>query len=115
MMSGKVQIPLAMGLALALALGACTEKDKRLAFDGQYFRAKSAMVDKDNREHFVVTVQKPGQSLSGARQAGAHEGTFYCIRNFGTSRIKWEVGPDMPDADLVLEKGVLTLTGECNP
>ena len=47
MMSGKVQIPLAMGLALALALGACTEKDKRLAFDGQYFRAKSAMVDKD--------------------------------------------------------------------
>lgn len=115
MIPGMINKPLAMGLALALALGACTEQDKRLAFDGQYFRAKSAMVDKDNREHFVVTVHKPGQSLSGARQAGAHEGTYYCIRNFGTSRIKWTAGPDVPDAGLTLDKGVLTFTGECNP
>lgn len=102
-------------LGMGLTLAACTEKDKRLAFDGHFFRAKSAKVDKDNLLPFVVTVQKATQSIEGARQAGAHEGHFYCIKNFGTSRIKWDIGPDSPDAALVFDKDALILRGECNP
>lgn len=105
----------ALVAGVVLAIAGCTAKDRRLAFDGHFFRAKSEAVDKDNRRAFVVTVQNAGQSLDGARQAGAHEATFYCIANYGNSRIKWSAGPDLPDANLIFDKDALVLRGECNP
>ena len=38
-------------------------------------------------------------SLDGAREAGRHEGTKFCIDAFGTSKINWKVGPDTEPPD----------------
>lgn len=102
-------------VALALTVAGCTAQDKRLSFDGQFFRAKSQRVTKDDYLNFIVTVQQAAKSLEGARQAGVHEATYYCLANYGTSRIKWVQGPDVPDAALSFDKDALVLRGECNP
>ena len=102
-------------LAVLIALPACNRNDdKRVAFDGLYFRTKARKVD-DDLSRFTVTVPKVSRSLDGALQAGAYEGVRYCIAADGTSRIRWDVGPDTPREQLVISDDTLTLQGECNP
>ncbi|WP_232825504.1 hypothetical protein [Albibacillus kandeliae] len=109
---------LVAGLAVALtALGGCStfqDKENRILFDGINFRTKSKRID-DDWSRFTVTVPNVSRSLTGALEAGDYEGTRYCVTNFGTSRIKWTVGPDTPPQQLPINKDDLTLSGECNP
>ncbi len=103
-----------LGLILAamLVLGACTKKEEKVFFDGKFYPAKARHA-KGDRKVFTATVRRVSQGLHGAREAGRHAGTFYCLKNFGTSEINWIIGPDAPEQDLMSKSGNLTLTGEC--
>lgn len=106
------RIPLLVTLAAGIALSACGSQDTRVAFDGIYFRTKARKID-DNRRAFTATVPRASTTLDAARRAGEYEGTRYCIENYGTSRIKWVVGPDTPPTSLRLTDGTLVFQGEC--
>lgn len=102
-------------ILLTVALVACSKKeDSGLRFDGQYYLAKSKKVD-DNLSVFTVTVEPVSSSLDGALAAGGYEGTRYCIKNFGTSVIKWTVGPKTEPTQLRIVDDTLTLQGRCDP
>ncbi|MEX0281664.1 MAG: hypothetical protein AB3N13_10825 [Arenibacterium sp.] len=101
-------------LGLALVLAGCANNENRVAYDGFFFKARAKEVDED-RSRFVVTVFKVSQTIQGAREAGAHEATRYCIENFGTSRIAWIVPPDTPLENLAIVDDTVAFEGECNP
>ena len=105
----------ALGLVGLMILGAgCSKKEDRMRFDGHYFKTKSAAVDrKTSLAPFTVTVKDVAQSLEGARAAGGYEGTRYCIKNFGNSRIDWAVGPDTDPAQLRIADNTLVFRGTC--
>jgi len=96
----------------ALTLSACTERSERVMFDGMYFPAK-AKKESGDRKDFVVSVRRASQSLDAAREAGRHEGTSYCLENFGTSNIDWSAGPDAESGTLQVSGGNLVLKGRC--
>lgn len=104
----------AMTLGLCAVLAACQANENRIAYDGFYFKTRAEEID-DDRARFTMTVFKVSQTLEGAREAGAHEATRYCIENFGTSRIAWVVPPDTPLENLTIVDDTLTFQGECNP
>jgi len=83
-----------------------------VTFDGSFFRVNSKKVGGDRRS-FEVTVRQGTGSVDGALQAGAHEGTSYCVRNFGSSDIDWVVDPYEPPEDYMPTGGTLTLPGTC--
>ena len=99
-------------LAAVLAISGCSRKE-RLLFDGNYYPAKERGISKDDRNAFEVSVRRADQGLAGAREAGRHAGSRYCIENFGTSQIEWVQGPDDPDESLQLSNGALRLSGRC--
>ncbi|MEP3920987.1 hypothetical protein [Ascidiaceihabitans sp.] len=99
-------------LAVAATLAACNKKEDAIAFDGQFFRAKLAKVDKQ-RDQFTVTIGPVSSSLDGAKEAGRYEATRYCIEQFGTSDKTWVIGPDSPNEQLRIEGDKLVLRGAC--
>ncbi|MEY8838475.1 hypothetical protein AB9K41_05510 [Cribrihabitans sp. XS_ASV171] len=111
----KAMVMLAAAAALALSAGCAREGRKdRILFDGLYFPSKAQAVDKKvSLADFTVTVQDAAQSLDGAREAGRHEGTRYCIETYGTSRIDWVVGPDSDASQLRIADGKLIFRGTC--
>ena len=96
-----------------LMLGGCTERAKRVHFDGKHYPTRGKAVSKDDRKAFVVSVRRADQGIDGAREAGRHGGSRYCIETFGTSRIEWAQGPDDPAETLVINNGALQLSGRC--
>ena len=98
-------------LTLGLLAG-CTDSKNQLAFDGQYFRTKVAKVDKQ-RDVFTVRIRDVARSLDGAREAGRHAGTAYCVENYGSSKINWSVGPDTPPEQLQIVDNTLVFQGVC--
>jgi hypothetical protein len=100
-------------LAAMLVLGGCTKKEDKVFFDGNFYPTK-AKHGKGDRKVFVVTVRKASKSLNGAREAGRHGGTLYCLKNFGTSDIIWTIGPDAQEELLRSKSGNLVLKGECH-
>ncbi|MDA7963068.1 hypothetical protein [Ruegeria sp.] len=101
-------------LLLVSACGGSGATSDRLLFDGKSFRASAKPVDKKAAPgQFRVTVSGVSASLDGAREAGRHEGTRFCIQNFGSSRIVWTVGPDTEPQKLRIEKDKLTFAGTC--
>lgn len=103
-------------LLLAVAVGCTKREDKQIAFDGQFFKVKSSTVDKKvTLADFTVTIWKVSQSLDGAREAGEYEGTRYCIKNYGTSKIDWSVGPETEPQNLRIVDDTLTFAGRCDP
>lgn len=103
------------GLALiaALALSGCVERSKRVLFDGQYYPTREKGVDRQDRKAFQITVRRVEQGIDGAREAGRHGASKYCIKNFGTSQVEWERGPDDAAETLQVSNGTLLLTGRC--
>lgn len=100
---------------LVVALTACSKKeDAALRFDGQYFSSK-AKKSEDSLAEFTVTVTPVSSSVEGALGAGEYEGTRYCIKNFGTSVIKWTVGPKTDPKQIHVVDNTLTLLGRCDP
>jgi hypothetical protein len=110
---------LAKGAAVAalclLALAGCNvDKDKQIRFDGHHFRTKAKPTDrKVALAPFTVEVKNVSQSLKGARAAGEYAGIRYCVVNYGSSSIDWEVGPETDPETLVIEKDQLTFRGTC--
>lgn len=104
-----------LGLVACIALTVgCSKKDNRVLFDGLYFKAKAAPVDKKKTlTVFTVSVNDVSQSLDAARSAGGYEGTRYCIANYGTSKIDWAVGPETEPQKLAIDKDTLTFQGTC--
>ncbi len=104
---------LTLGLITVVMLAGCTERAKRVYFDGKHFPTREKAVSKEERDRFVVTVRRVDQGLDPAREAGRHGGSRYCIKNFGTSEIEWASGPDDPAETLQVSNSTLTLTGRC--
>ena len=86
-------------------------EENKVSFDGYYFSSKLTRNMLDDRA-FDLTVKRANRSLSGAREAGRYEATRFCIKNFGTSDIKWFLGPD--DQSIGLTGKVLKLSGQCD-
>ena len=107
-----MRIAIAM-LAAVLMLGACSEKSKRVYFDGKYYPAKAKHQSREDRKVFTASVRKVAQGLDGARAAAEHAGTKYCIENFGTSKINWITGPDADQSVIVNSGGNVVVSGEC--
>lgn len=101
-------------LMAALLTGCSSFREDRQTFDGQVYRGKAKKAD-DDRKDFIAEISPVSASLNGAREAGRYEGTRYCIENFGTSRIRWAVGPDTDPAQLVVQNDRLTFLGRCTP
>jgi hypothetical protein len=103
-----------MIVAALMAVSACDKiksARNKVLFDGHKFVAKLSVGD--TRDTFVVMVQNAGVSLAGAREAGRYEATKYCLKNFGTSDVAWEHGPNAPDGALVIVETSLQLNGRC--
>lgn len=103
---------LALVVVCCLAAASCAKRQERVLFDGNFYPTKSK-ADKSDRANFVVTVRRVSRGIDGARMAGGHEGTRYCIENFGTSVIEWTQGPDAEDGTLQMSGGNLVLRGRC--
>ena len=83
------------------------------AFDGHYFRAKASGDETDAR-NFTVSVRRPQQSLTGAREAALYQANKYCIEYFGNSEKTWTQGPDSPNGQMVFaQNGDLLVAGTC--
>ena len=106
-----------MGLAASsfLMMTGCSNpfelEENKVSFDGYYFSSKLSRSKLDDRS-FDLTVRRANRSLSGAREAGRYEATRFCIKNYGTSDIKWVSGPD--DQSIGLTGKVLKLSGQCD-
>ena len=106
-----------MGLAMSsfLMMTGCSNpfelEENKVSFDGYYFSSKLSRSKLDDRS-FDVTVRRANRSLVGAREAGRYEATRFCINNYGTSDIKWVLGPD--DQSIGLTGKVLKLSGQCD-
>ena len=85
-------------------------EENKIAFDGYNFPSKLTPNKSDDRL-FDLTVRRANRSLSGAREAGRYAATKFCIKNFGTSDIKWVLDPD--DESIGLTGKVLKLSGQC--
>ncbi|MCF6231833.1 MAG: hypothetical protein L3J36_01835 [Rhodobacteraceae bacterium] len=102
--------------ALLLTVGCETREQRLLPFDGFRYKAKAAAIDKKvSRADFTATIWAVSQSLTGAREAGRYEATKYCIKEYGTSRIKWIVGPDTAPENYRIVDDTLTFSGKCDP
>ena len=106
-----------MGLAMSsfLMMMGCSNpfelQENKVSFDGYYFSSKLSRSKLDDRL-FDLTVRRANRSLLGAREAGRYEATRFCVKNFGTSDIKWVLGPD--DQSISLTGKVLKLSGQCD-
>ncbi|WP_298846636.1 hypothetical protein [uncultured Ruegeria sp.] len=103
-----------LALASVSACGIIKPSEDRILFDGKSFRTKAKVVDKKaSPTDFTVVVKGVSASLDGAREAGRHEGTKFCVQNFGSSRINWKVGPDTEPQNLRISDDQLTFAGTC--
>lgn len=106
-----IRAAVVLGLIAGLVAG-CGAREDRIAFDGQFFRSSISRVDGD-RQQFAVSVRPVSASLEGALEAGRYEVTQYCVRNYGTSRADWLVGPDQDPGTYRIENDELVLRGTC--
>lgn len=107
---------LAAATVSVVALAACSDAENRPSFDGVSYRTKASAVDrKTTRAFFEAEVLKVGAAATGAREAMRFAGTTYCIENYGTSKIDWQVDLDDPEAPLPRSGDTLVLRGTCNP
>lgn len=98
-------------LMLVGLLAACSSEAEKISFDGQFYRTK--LSDLDERHKFQVTVSPVSASLLGAKEAARYEATVFCVNEYGSSAIRWVVGPDDADEILPVSGDTLTLEGAC--
>lgn len=106
----SMKAPFAAVLMVMLVSG-CQSRDELLAFDGFYFR--TSLKSGDDARRFTVTSRPVSASLEGARQAAQYEAFTYCINEYGSSKIKWSVGPKQDPASYRIVEDTLTLAGVC--
>ncbi|APZ54893.1 hypothetical protein [Salipiger abyssi] len=111
----KINRVLLLGCAtLMLSLAACGKYSKanRFEYGGMVFPG-SAKAVRGDRKSFVATAGPASASLDGAVAAARYQGIKYCIDYLGTSDIDWQVGPDTPPEQLMIESDKVTFRGSC--
>lgn len=107
---------IAVMLPLVATVSACDwlspNNRSETVYDGFEFKSRTEQVEED-RSHFQVEVRRASQSLDGAKAAGHHAGTRYCIAEYGSSKIDWIKGPYRENDTIVLVDGNLYLEGIC--
>ncbi len=104
-------------LCAGLALAGCsaTSKSDRPRYDGVAFRTSAKALNKKvSLAKFQVVVRDALRAPEGARKAAHHEGTTYCITNYGLSDIRWTVDPLDPETELVLSGKDAVYQGTCD-
>ena len=102
------------GFLLVGLLAACGNRNEaRVLFDGNFYKAKTKAVSKDDRKTFETVVSRTDQGIRGALAAGGHDAKGYCLKSFGTSEIAWTRGPADPNAARYVEGGRRRLSGSC--
>jgi hypothetical protein len=101
-----------ISFALVAAVSACAESGTIPRFDGLQFGGR-LQADREDRRAFTAQVAPVSQSLAGAREAARHEGTVYCVRNYGSSDIEWISDPDADENALQIEDDRLFVSGRC--
>lgn len=66
-----------------------------------------------NRADMVITVRPVSVGYEAAAEAGRFEATKHCIRNFGSSDVAWQVGPDTPPSAVQVVNDTVTFRGRC--
>lgn len=66
-----------------------------------------------DRADMVITVRPVSVGYEAAAEAGRFEATKHCIRNFGSSDVVWQVGPDTPPSAVQVVNDTLTFRGRC--
>lgn len=92
-------------------LAGCSSEAEKISFDGQFYR--TSLSDLDERHKFQVSASPVSASLLGAKEAARYEATVFCVNEYGSSAIKWVVGPDDADTALPVSNDTLTLEGAC--
>ncbi|MEL7280111.1 MAG: hypothetical protein AAFY35_17670 [Pseudomonadota bacterium] len=110
---GKVRSAASVLLVAAIVAGCGKREETRVLFDGNFYKAKTTAVSKDDRKQFETVVRRPEQGINGALAAGEHDAKGYCLKSFGTSEIAWTRGPFDQNAALYAEGGRLVLNGSC--
>jgi hypothetical protein len=105
-----MRTPMAAVVSVMLVAG-CQDADDAIAFDGFYFR--TSLKSGDDPRVFAVTSFPVSASIEGARQAAQYEAFTYCINEYGSSKIKWTVGPKQDPASYRIVDDTLTLSGVC--
>ena len=101
-----------IAIALLVTVAACGDARKdRIAFDGHFFR--TSVKKGEDRRNFTVTSKPASASFEGARQAAQYEAFTYCINEYGSSKIRWTVGPKQDPASYRIVNDTLTLSGTC--
>lgn len=105
-----------MAATILVPAGCARDKPNRIPFNGVTFKSKTKAVDKKvSRADFTSTIYKVSQSLEGAKEAARHQGTIYCVTNYGNSDVVWSVGPDIETARLPIVDDTITFRGKCDP
>ncbi|WP_187428665.1 hypothetical protein ROLI_012360 [Roseobacter fucihabitans] len=98
-------------MMVGCVLAACSNEAEKISFDGQFYRTDLDQLDA--RHEFRVTASPVSRSLLGAKEAARYEATVFCVNEYGSSAIKWVVGPDDPDEAMPISNDTLTLQGAC--
>jgi hypothetical protein len=98
-------------VVLTVVAGCSSSRDDLIAFDGQYFRTN--LNRGDDPRMFAVSARPVSASLEGARQAAQYEAFTYCINEYGSSKIRWMVGPQQDPSTYSVVDDTLTLRGVC--
>lgn len=107
---GVLVSALAAIFALSL-LGACGG-GKFVKAERSVYKAKLS-TQRGDRRAFTVTVTPASAGLEGALAAGRDKAIEYCMRNWGGSKIAWEIGPDTPVDAITVADDRVVLSGAC--
>lgn len=101
-------------LLAVLLLAGCEayRDDKLFRHDGLYYAPRLSSTNSDPAA-FSVRVTGFEQGLEGAREAARYEATKHCINYIGSSDAIWQVGPDSPKEELIIEDRALVFAGRC--
>ncbi|MHA6325606.1 hypothetical protein [Roseivivax sp. CAU 1753] len=101
-----------MLMAATLGLAACGIGPERIAFDGEYYRAKASAPAKD-RANFIATAGPVDKGFEGAAAAARYEAVRHCVRYLGTSVIDYAVPAGTPPTSLPRDGDRVVLRGTC--
>ncbi|MFP7673315.1 hypothetical protein ACG74X_08165 [Marivita sp. S0852] len=99
--------------AVLLIVAACGRDElDTVTYEGARF-AGDLSFERGDRAAFVATGGPASVSLEGAKRAASYQVVQHCIAYLGSSDVAWANGPDVEDADLVIQDDRVVLSGRC--
>ena len=102
-----------MGILVLVLAGCGQSRISQITYEGAVFNG-DLRSERGDRAAFVATGGPASVSLEGARQAAKFQAVRHCIDYLGSSDVEWINGPDVEDAELVVENNDVVLTGRCS-